>query len=62
MSEGPSDPDRDLFSRLNALKRSTIDLDAKQCDYPPLLEVVTYSAGMSNDMKIELFKTGSLYR
>ncbi|KAF7510759.1 hypothetical protein GJ744_006125 [Endocarpon pusillum] len=34
MSEGPSDSDRDLLSRLNALKQSRIDLDAKQLTYP----------------------------
>ena len=56
MSEGPSDHDRDLLSRLNALKQSSIDLDAKQCDYLLLLELVTYFTGMSNGRKIESLK------
>ncbi len=62
MSEGPSDHDRDLLSRLNALKQSSIDLDAKQCDYLLLSELVTYFTGMSNGRKIELLKTDSFDR
>lgn len=62
MSEGPSDHDRDLLSRLNALKQSTIDLDANQCDYPPPFAIrnVLRRHGMSNGRKVELLKTYSL--
>jgi hypothetical protein len=36
MSDQPSDHDRHLLSRLNALKQSTVDLDKKQCEFPQI--------------------------
>lgn len=34
---GGSNADRDLLSRLNALKKSTVDFDQNTCDCPTVL-------------------------